>query len=218
MRVRLLAVGAVALVTACAAGAPKPRLVGDAPELGARLVISDSVSPPRQVTVEVAQPSSAVLVYVVPGQGASLVYPADTLHSARLDEGAHVVTPEFPKILSAAAARAARDSARRGGTMPGERDPRSARSAPAMMPPQVVVPQGFLMLIATRASLDPAAVARRLQGTSIPGEDDEALNAVGNLVRATANVVAPWAGFAVPVKLPTESAAPSRAPRSSTRR
>jgi hypothetical protein len=218
MRVRLLALAGMGLVTACAPGAAKPRTVGDAPELGARLVITDSVSPPRQVTVEVAQPSSAVLVYVVPGQGASLVYPADTLHSARLAEGAHVVSPEFPKLLSPAAARAARDSARRSGAMPGERDPRSARSAPAMMPPQVVVPQGFLMLIATRASLDPAAVARRLQGTTIPGEDDEALNAVGKLVRSTANVVAPWAGFALPVKLPTESAAPARAPRSSTRR
>jgi hypothetical protein len=218
MQVRTLAMAGMALVAACASGPSKPRMVGDAPELGARLVINDSVSPPRQVTVEVAQASSAVLVYVVPGQGASLVYPADTLHSARLTEGAHVVSPEFPKLLSASAARAARDSARRGGAMPGERDPRDARSAPAVMPPQVIVPQGFLMLIATRASLDPAAIARRLQGTSIPGVDDEALNAVGKLVRSTANVVAPWAGVALPVKLPTQPEARRAPSRSSSRR
>lgn len=218
MRVRMVLAVGTALVTACASGPPKPRLVGDAPELGARLVISDSVSPPRQVTVQLAQPSSAVLVYVVPGQGASLVYPADTLHSARLAEGAHSVSPEFPTLLSASTARATREGARRGGVMPGARDPRAARSAPAGIPAPVVVPQGFLMLIATQASLDPAAVARRLQGTSIPGEEGEALSAVGKLVRATANVVAPWAGFALPVKLPTQREAPRPAPRSSTRR
>lgn len=218
MRVRMVVAAGAALVTACASGPPKPRLVGDAPELGARLVISDSVSPPRQVTVQLARPSSAVLVYVVPGQGASLVFPADTLHSARLGEGAHVVAPEFPRVLSASAARAARDSARRDGVRPRERDPRDARSAPAAMPPQVAVPQGFLMLIATQASLDPAAVARRLQGTSIPGEEGEALNAVGKLVRATSNIVAPWAGFALPVKLPTQTEVPRRTPRSSTGR
>lgn len=217
MQVRMVLAAGVVLAAACASGPPKPRLVGDAPDLGARLVISDSVSPPRQVTVEVAQPASAVLLYVVPGQGASLVYPADTLHSARLTEGAHVVTPEFPKLLSAGAARAAaRDSARRSGAMRGDRDPRAARRSPATMPPQVVVPPGFLMLIATRASLDPAVVARRLEGTSIPGEVREALNAVGKLVRATANVVAPWAGVALPLTLPTEAAAPR--PRASTRR
>ncbi len=218
MRVRMVVAAGAALVTACASGPPKPRLVGDAPELGARMAIGDSASPPRQVTVELAQPSSAVLVYVVPGQGASLVYPADTLHSARLAEGAHVVSPEFPRLRSPSAARAARDSARRAGTMPGERDPRGARGAPGAMPRQMMVPQGFLMLIATRASLDPAVVARRLEGTSIPGEESEALNAVGKLVRATANVVAPWAGFALPIKLPAEAAAPRSAPRSSTGR
>lgn len=188
---------------ACSSRPAKPRLVGDAPELGAKLTLTDSVSPPRQVTVEVAQPSSAVLVYVVPGQGASLVYPADTLHSARLEAGPHVVRPEYPRVRNT---RAALDSAlRRQRDSIARRNPRgtAARAMDPSMsaPAQGFAPPGYLMLVATKASLDPAAVARRIAGVTIPLDEREALSAVGKLVRSTAAVVAPWAGYAVPLTL-----------------
>jgi hypothetical protein len=196
----LVAPGAVAFLAACAS-APQPRQLGDYPTLTPRLAVVDSERPPRNLTVDLATPASVVVVYVAPGRSTRVVYPADTLTSARLPAGSHRIVATWPPP------RMSPDSARRDSIARANRARRDTaaranrpRPVPVLPDPEAgIAPMGYLLLFATPAALQHGEVRRKVEGVTTPLDTDEALNAIAKQVRSTLDPAAPWAGYAVEV-------------------
>jgi hypothetical protein len=201
----------IAVVAGCAS-APAVLHIGDAPDLGATLSLMDSAAPPRNLEITLSQPAHVAVLLVVPGRGATLVYPRDTsLGPTHFLGGQHRVTAWYPGRGIAAtvdsAARAAQDSSfdvRR----PVPTDTVGRRRARTGFGDQVEDPRdrhrnltvSYLLLVATPARLHPDVIRRRVEGVTIPLNESEALNAIGKLVRSTADPSARWAGHAIPVR------------------
>jgi hypothetical protein len=208
---------ALLLLAGACASAPQVLRLGDAPDLGATLSLVDSATPPVNLEVELTQPAHVVVLHVVPGAGASLVYPRDTSQGpTHFLVGKHRIRAWYPgrglRTEGDSLLPTARDSLldirrptlpdsldrTRGGrtrTTAGDRveDPRERQPRN--------VPSSYLLLVATPARLHPDTVRRRVEGVTIPLNEMEALNAMGKLVRSTAQPGATWAGHAVPIRL-----------------
>jgi hypothetical protein len=201
----------IALTAGCAS-APAVLHIGDAPDIGATLSLVDSASPPRNLEITLSQPAHVAVLLVVPGRGATLVYPRDTsLGPTHFLGGRHRVAAWYPGRAVTASVdstpRHAQDTLfdvrrplpidtvgrRRTRTGFGDQveDPRER---------QRNLTPSYLLLVATPAPLHPDVIRRRVEGVTIPLNESEALNAIGKLVRSTADPAARWAGHAIPVR------------------
>ena len=186
----------VAALTACASG-------GDAGRLGDYSVHSPSFTTvkgearPTHLDVNLTSPGYVAVLFVIPGRGASLIYPGDSTTDNRLTAGAHALTTAFSdrsKLIDTTFFRGLpqRDTSRnrqrpesQGQRMPGGRP----------FDPSTLEREGYLLMIVTGDSLGYTSVARRVDGVTIPAEDEEALNTVAKMVVGTTRRNRPWSAY-----------------------
>jgi hypothetical protein len=187
---------AAGLVLAACAGNPKPKIFGTASSLTPTVEILGNDRLPLHLRVEMPQAAHVAAIYVVPGEGTQLLFPADSTGSKRLPAGIQEITTRF-------ANRALNDSSRllrRAG--------RAAPPVDAQGIPQGGIPgdrrangfneAGYVLVYVSQDSLSYQTLNDRVIGVTIPGYSDEAFNTVTKLVRAASSGSSPWTAIAVP--------------------
>ena len=184
------------LIAACASGGGGGKL-GDYTVHMPQLSTVQGEERPTHLNVSLSKPGYVAVLFVIPGRGASLIYPADTSANNYLTAGSQQITTAFSdrsKLIDTTfmprrVAGTGSDSLpRRQATT------RNSAQIPRFDPSQFIR-AGYLLMITTEEPLNIAQVSRRIEGVSIPMEDTEALNAVAKLVVATTPRNKPWAGY-----------------------
>jgi hypothetical protein len=207
-----LGVGLTAL--SCASG-PITHRLGDYGTFQPLFTTPQAQRTPTQMTVNLGAPAYVTVLFVVPGRGTAIVYPVDSVTNTHVDAGAHVVplyfteTPFNRDSLLASIRRgqqpgrrptappqrlprdtvvadsARRDSTRRDVGLGGIREPSPGSS-----------PIGYLLLVASSNAIPYPMLKRRVDGITIPIDDDEALSTVMKLVKSTVPDGSTLAGYA----------------------
>jgi len=218
---RILLATAVA-TTACASG-PETHKLGDYPYLQPLFTTPQNQKTPSEMTVNLDHPAYVAALFVVPGRGAVIVYPSDTSADTRVEAGQHTIpvrfresafnrdsmyyamrrqaqgrgnappnpNPSFPSFPDTgkrdSTTIAGRDTVRSSSsrTIGGLRDPGPGAS-----------PIGYLLLVASPTRISLANLQHRVNGITIPIDDDEALNTVMKLVKSTLPDGTGLAGYA----------------------
>lgn len=191
------AISSIALIVALAACASAaPIQLGDTQALAPRIDPVAKEAVPLHVQVAIARPANVAVFFVLPGRGATLLYPIDSSSPTRLTAGAHILTTSL-------AARAARDSARTphpnttGAPLPLPNAANRANPAEVMSADSLghVGTDGYLLLYATDDSLDFNTLRNRVTGVTIPIENDAAVSTVTKLIKATTRGTGAWAAY-----------------------
>jgi hypothetical protein len=200
--------GAVVLLTACVAG-PKPMRLGDSDAATPSFAMPAAAKSAERATVKLAEPAYVAMLFVVPGRGSVVVFPADSTAANFVDAGEHDVevhwTMSAVKRDSLYFLAARHQAAREGGYgrprgIAGEDDtlatePQRGRGPlPELSPAES--PVGYLLLVTSPSNLSLPRLKHRVEGMTIPFEDGEALQTVMKLVKATLPEGATLAGYA----------------------
>jgi hypothetical protein len=167
--------------------------------------------------VNLSAPAYVTMMFVVPGRGSVIVYPTDSSTNNRLESGQHDVSLSFPsQPMSRDSALAAlrRQTNRRPGNAPPPAQPRptptpvmdstrrdSTRADAPLRAPVTEAnpsssPVGYLVVVASSATMPYALLKRRIEGVTIPIEDQEALSTVMKLVKSMLPDGAQLSGYA----------------------
>jgi hypothetical protein len=190
---------AVVIAIGACASAPKPIPLGEYTALQPAYTTPPKEPTPSKVTVSLAEPAYVALMFVVPGRGSVVVYPSDSGTYNHLDAGQHDVALRFPEsVPTRDSLRAIMQRGQRGG---GTRRPPTSRDTTrgpfvARDASPSSSPLGYLLLVASPDNLVFSMLKRRVEGVTIPIEDDEALSTVMKLVKASLPDRARLAGWA----------------------
>jgi hypothetical protein len=212
LQFRRILIASVAAISACASG-PEIRKLGDYGSVNPLFTTPTNQKTPSEITVNLTQPAYVAALFVVPGRGAVIVYPTDTSASTHVDAGSHTIPVHFAETPFN------RDSmlaAIRRGTAGGTR-----RNPQPMMRPDTVrrdsirvrgdttrlggvrgepgpgaSPIGYLLLVASPSEIPLGMLQRRVNGITIPIDDDEALSTVMKLVKSALPDGTNLAGYA----------------------
>ncbi|HKO15412.1 MAG TPA: hypothetical protein VJU87_04180 [Gemmatimonadaceae bacterium] len=199
---------AAVLLLACSNG-PITKQLGDYSTLHPSFTIPPNEKSPTRATVALDDPAYVTMLYVVPGRGASLVYPSDSTVYNHLDAGKHDVPLRFGarpynRDSMIAVLRRSGEGGRRNIPQGRQRDTierDTSRLRGAISEPSVASsPVGYLLLIASPQAIAYTNLHRRVEGVTIPIEDDEALSTVMKLVKATLPDGTHVAGYAKEVE------------------
>jgi hypothetical protein len=175
-----------------------PHMFGQYNDLAPKVAPQQGDRVPRRLTVQLARPANVAVFLVVPGRGSELLFPADSVQSQYMEGGSHLVE-------TSRAHAALNDSSRL------IRRPTPAPAPTSQQPPQRggrgnnrpfdslgvgMNAHGYLLIYASQEPLSYNTLKTRVSGLSIPIEDDDALNTVTKLIRATTKSSGPWAAFA----------------------
>lgn len=198
--VPIISLAALAALAACAS--TPPRQYGQYSALQPRFAtVGKEGTRPDTLTVTLTQAANVAVLFVVPGRGATLVYPADSTTSNHLNGGTERIAVKFPKapardsILRRRAAERTTD--RRRGGRSGANTPLTRDTMPRFLADTSLglASGGYLLMLASPSPLSYSAIRRRTEGVSIPLDDDEALNTVVKLVRGTLPEGSAWAAL-----------------------
>ncbi|HEY7233601.1 MAG TPA: hypothetical protein VH539_05590 [Gemmatimonadaceae bacterium] len=217
---RRILLATLVAATACASG-PETHKLGDYPYLQPLFTTPQNQKTPSEMTVNLDHPAYVAALFVVPGRGAVIVYPSDTSADTRVEAGQHTIPVRFREAafnrdsMYAAMRRQAqgrgnpspnptpypvfRDTARRDSTSIAGRDSvqsSSSRFGGLRDPGPGASPIGYLLLVASPTRISLASLKHRVNGVTIPIDDDEALNTVMKLVKSTLPDGAGLAGYA----------------------
>jgi hypothetical protein len=170
---------------ACAAS--KPRTYGAYPELAPVVTPQPDERIPRHLTLQLAKAANVAVFMVVPGRGSQLLFPADSTESAHVDAGTHVIATSLAR-LPADTGRFMRRPAPGTRASMGGRGIRDTSLAMAT--------SGYLLVYASEQPLPYNILATKVNGISIPIDDDDALNTVTKLIRETTRTTGAWAAYA----------------------
>lgn len=185
---RILSGGIAALLVVAACGStPTYGPLEGMP--GAPTIVSvDSAHPPKALTLRLDQPAYVAVLLVAPGHSATLLYPADSTATNRLDAGTASVAFEVPGLLvrsdSAQLVRRRAQRARQDSAMQARARSRTARRQPVLGPLPPETPT-LLLLVSSPQPLVYAKILEKTAGVSIPLTNTEALNAVAKAIRST---------------------------------
>jgi len=187
------------LVSGCATSGETGRL-GDYTAHAPTLSPIKGETRPTHLDVNLTSPGYVAVLFVIPGRGASLIYPVDSTTSNRLGAGTHSITTSFNDRSKLIDTTYFRGLPQRGGTDTTRNRPRPSSEEQARMrnrafDPSQIEREGYLLMIVTDDPLNYAPVARRIDGVTIPAEDEEALNTVAKLVVGTTNRNKPWSAY-----------------------
>lgn len=201
----------VAAATACASG-PEIRKLGDYGSVNPLFTTPANQKTPSQITVNLTQPAYVAALFVVPGRGAVIVYPTDTAMNTHVDAGSHTIPVHFAETpfnrdsMLAAIRRNTQGGTRRNpqpsirpDTM--RRDTTHFRDSTRVgglrgEPGPGASPIGYLLLVASPTEIPFSTLQRRVNGITIPIDDDEALSTVMKLVKAALPDGTNLAGYA----------------------
>jgi len=183
----------VALTASCASG-PEIRKLGDYGVVTPTFTTPQNEKTPTQMTVNLSQPSYVTALFVVPGRGSVIVYPTDSAMETHLAAGSHTIPVHFAE---AAFSRDSQLAAIRRGMPPGGRrnpppivrtDTARARGDTSRLglgnSSPGASPIGYLLLVASPSQISYPTLRRRINGITIPIDDDEALSTVMKLVKS----------------------------------
>lgn len=213
LQLRRILIALVATSAACASG-PEIRKLGDYGSAAPSFTTPKQQKTPSEMTVNLAQPAYVAALFVVPGRGAVIVYPNDTAMTTHVDAGTHTIPVHFaeaafnrdsmlasirrqsqgngrggqpprirPDTMRRDSVRARGDSSGRFSTFRGEPGPGAS-------------PIGYLLLVTSSAQIPLNTLQRRVNGITIPIDDDEALSTVMKLVKAALPDGSNLAGYA----------------------
>jgi len=182
----------VAVTAACASG-PEIRKLGNYDSVSPTFTTPQNEKTPTQMTVNLTQPSYVTALFVVPGRGSVIVYPTDSAMDTHLAAGSHTIPVHFAE---AAFSRDSQLAALRRGMQGGRRGP-----PPNVRPDTArargdttrfglgnaspgASPIGYLLLVASPSEISYPTLRRRINGITIPIDDDEALSTVMKLVKS----------------------------------
>jgi hypothetical protein len=212
LQFRRVLIASVAAATACASG-PQIRKLGDYGSVNPLFTTPPNQKTPREITVSLTQPAYVAALFVVPGRGAVIVYPTDTAMSTHVDAGSHSIPVHFAETpfnrdsMLAAFRRNSQGGTRRNPqptirsdtTRPDTTHFRSDTARLAALrgePGSGASPIGYLLLVASPTEIPFATLQRRVNGITIPIDDDEALSTVMKLVKAALPDGTNLAGYA----------------------
>lgn len=195
----------VAVTASCASG-PEIRKLGDYGTVTPTFSTPQNEKTPTQMTVNLTQPSYVTALFVVPGRGSVIVYPTDSAMDTHLPAGTHTIPVHFAEAAFsrdsqlAAIRRGMQGGGRRGPTPNVRADTARARgdtsrfglgnSSPGASP------IGYLLLVASPSQISYSTLQRRINGITIPIDDDEALSTVMKLVKSAVPDGGNLAGYA----------------------
>lgn len=187
----MLGMAGMAGMTGCAAS--KPHTFGDYDTLAPKVTPTKGERTPQHLTVQLTRPANVAIFLVVPGSGSRLLFPADSTASAHLDAGSHVVVTAAGRLALSDSSRLIRRPAPPGqGRQPSGTRGRNSNDIMGGMG----LTRGYLLVYATPDSLPYSTLATKVNGISIPIEDDDALNTVTKLIRSTTHTTGQWAAYA----------------------
>lgn len=199
------------MLAACASG-PEIRKLGDYGSVNPLFTTPQNQKTPSEMTVSLTQPSYVAALFVVPGRGAVIVYPTDTLASTRLDAGQHTIPVHFaemPQNRDSLLAAIRRQGMGTRGNPPRVRPDTFHRDTTRVRGDSSnrgfgglreagpgASPIGYLLLVASSREIPLNTLERRINGITIPIDDDEALSTVMKLVKSAIPDGANLAGYA----------------------
>jgi hypothetical protein len=213
LQFRRLLIAVVASAAACASG-PEIRKLGDYGAANPLFTTPPTPKTPSQMTVSLSQPAYVAALFVVPGRGAVIVYPTDTVMNNHLDAGMHTIpvhfaqSPQNRDSLLAAIRRQGGPGVGRGNPQPRIRpdtmrtDTTHFRGDSARFtglrgePGPGASPIGYLLLVTSSSQVPLSMLQRRVTGMTIPIDDDEALSTVMKLVKSALPDGSTVAGYA----------------------
>ena len=201
-----------ALAAACASG-PEIRKLGDYGAVGPAFTTPQGQKTPQEITVSLNQPSYVAALFVVPGRGAVIVYPTDSAARSRLDAGSHTIPVHFAETpfnrdsMLAAIRRQGQGGGSRGNPPPRVRQDTMRRDSIRLRgdsgrfgalrdPGPGASPIGYLLLVASSSEIPLSTLERRVNGITIPIDDEEALSTVMKLVKSALPDGSNLAGYA----------------------
>jgi hypothetical protein len=187
----------VVALTACASSGETGRL-GDYSVHSPTLATIKGEARPTHLDVNLTTPGYVAVLFVIPGRGASLIYPGDSTTSNQLSAGTHGITTSFSDRSKLIDTTYFRGLPQRGDTTRNRPRPSSedqARQRGRPFDASQLEREGYLLMIVTADPLNYASVARRIDGVTIPAEDEEALNTVAKLVVGTTTRDKPWSAY-----------------------
>ena len=212
LQFRRILIASVVAITACASG-PEIRKLGDYGSVNPLFTTPANQKTPSEITVNLTQPSYVAALFVVPGRGAVIVYPADTATNTHVDAGSHTIPVHFTEMpfnrdsMLAAIRRGSQGTTRRNpqpmmrpDTV--RRDSTRIRGDTSRLgglrgePGPGASPIGYLLLVASPTEIPLATLQHRINGITIPIDDDEALSTVMKLVKAALPDGTNLAGYA----------------------
>lgn len=195
MQVRTVCWALIVAGTA-ACGATKPHTYGAYADLSPKVAPKSGERVPNHVTIDLARPANVAVFFVVPGRASQLLFPADSVQSGFVQAGPHEVETSVAKLALTDSARLIR----RGNQPPmGTNDPRQqgpGRTRNGFDPGASLLNRGYLLVYASPDPLPYATLKARVDGVSIPIEDNDALNTVTKLIRETTKTTGTWAAYA----------------------
>jgi hypothetical protein len=212
LQFRRILIASVVAITACASG-PEIRKLGDYGSVNPLFTTPANQKTPSEITVNLTQPAYVAALFVVPGRGAVIVYPADTAMNTHVDAGSHTIPVRFTEMpfnrdsMMAAIRRGSQGTTRRNPqpTMRPDsvrRDSTRIRGDTSRLgglrgePGPGASPIGYLLLVASPTEIPLATLQHRINGITIPIDDDEALSTVMKLVKAALPDGTNLAGYA----------------------
>ena len=155
------------------------------------------------LTVQLTKPANIAVFLVMPGRGSTLLFPLDsTQNGYRRGRVASRRDGVRQNVLSDSARLLRRPGDQQGppGTRPtgsiGAGNGRGGRIGRDSLPTFGFNQRGYLMIYASQQPLNYSLLSTRVVGLSIPIDDDDALNTVAKLIRATTRTTGPWAAYA----------------------
>ena len=187
----------LALVVAglAACGAPKPHTFGAYPDFAPKVTPKSGERIPAHLTIDLAKSANVAVFFVIPGRASQLLFPADSTQSGFVQAGSH-------EVETSAAKQALTDSGRivrRNEPPIGSNDPRAqqGRRNPGFDPGgNSMLTRGYLLVYASPDPLPYNTLNTRVNGVSIPIDDNDALNTVTKLIRETTQTRGTWAAYA----------------------
>jgi hypothetical protein len=217
LQLRRLLLATVVTTAACASG-PETRKLGDYGSLQPLFTTPHDQKTPSEITVNLNHPAYVTALFVVPGRGAVIIYPTDTSMNTRVDAGQHTIPVRFrerafnrdsmyaalrrqsqgranPPAAPPPTSPVFRDTTRRDTASTGI-DSSVTPSRGIRDPGPGASPIGYLLLVASPTQIPLMSLQRRVNGVTIPIDDDEALSTVMKLVKSTLPDGAGLAGYA----------------------
>ena len=156
-----------------------------------RIVAVDSARPPRNLTLQLDQAGTAMVILVAPGHSATLLYPSDSVTDNRLSAGSHLLRIQIPEYMVQS------DSQRAAAILRSRDSGFSARrTRPRGMMPLLPTTPTYILVVTSPQQLSFNRVREKTAGVSIPLDDMEALNAVAKAVKGTlTSEPREWAGY-----------------------
>lgn len=183
----------VAASAACAAA--KPHTFGAYNDLTPKVTPKTGERTPAHVTIDLAKPANVAVFFVVPGRPTQLLFPADSTQSGFVAAGTHEVeTSAARQALSDSARIARRNQPPLGGNDPRQQQGRRIPSG--FDPGNSILTRGYLLVYASPDPLPYKTLNTRVNGISVPIEDNDALNTVTKLIRETTGTNGTWAAYA----------------------